>query len=64
MWIEISSCTNDGAVKAAGNNTILKGRKQLIQESLHTFVGTSLLGWLISSTPVFNKISPSPVRYS
>ena len=52
----------DGAVKAAWINTILKGRKQLIQESLHTFVTTSLLGWLINSSPVFNKINPSPVR--
>ena len=30
----------DGTVEAA----ILKGRKQLIQESLHTFVTTSLYG--------------------
>ena len=52
----------DGAVKAAWINTILKGRKQLIQESLHTFVTTSLLGWLINPSPVFNKINPSPVR--
>ena len=27
----------DGVVKAALINVILKGRKQLIQESLHTF---------------------------
>ena len=33
----------DGAVKAAGINTTLKGRKQLIQESLHTFATTFLL---------------------
>ena len=52
----------DVAVKAAWINTILKGRKQLIQESLHTFVTTSLLGWLINPSPVFNKINPSPVR--
>ena len=52
----------DGAVKAAWINTILKGRKQLIQESLHTFVATYLLGWLINSSLVFNKINPSPVR--
>ena len=52
----------DGAVKAAWINTVLKGRKQLIQESLHTFVTTSLLGWLINPSPVFNKINPSPVR--
>ena len=38
----------DGAVKAAWINTILKGRKQLIQESLHTFATTSawLINWL------------------
>ena len=30
----------DGTVEAA----VLKGRKQLIQESLHTFVTTSLYG--------------------
>ena len=51
-----------GAVKVAWNNTILKGRKQLIQESLHTFVTTSLLGWLINPSPAFNKINPSRVR--
>ena len=34
----------DGAVKTASINTVLKGRKQLIQESLPTFVTTSLLG--------------------
>ena len=33
----------DGAVKAARIDTVLKGRKQLIQESLHTFVTTYLL---------------------
>ena len=33
----------DGAVKAAWISTMLKGRKQLIQESLQTFVMTSLL---------------------
>ena len=37
----------DGAVKAGWINTILKGRKQLIQESFHTFVTTSLLCCLI-----------------
>ena len=52
----------DGAVKAAWVNATLKGRKQLIQESLHTFVTTSLLDWLINPSPVFNKINPSPVR--
>ena len=54
----------DGAVKAAWINTILKGRKQLIQESLHTYVMASLLSWLINPRPVFNKISPRPVRQS
>ena len=52
----------DGAVKAVWINTILKGRKQLIQESLHTFVTTLLLGWLINSSPVFTEIIPSPMR--
>ena len=44
----------DGAVKDAWIKTILKGRKQVIQESLHTFTTTSLLGWLINPSPVFN----------
>ena len=48
----------DGTVEAA----ILKGRKQLIQESLHTFVTTSLYGWLINPSPVFNKIISSSLR--
>ena len=52
----------DGAVKATWIKTKLKGRKQLIQESLHTFVTSSLLGWLINPRPVFNKINPNPVR--
>ena len=52
----------DWGVKAAWINTILKGRKQLIQENLQNFVTTSLLGWLINPSPVFNKIDPSPVR--
>ena len=34
----------DGAVKAAWSNAILKGRKQVIQGSLHTFLTASLLG--------------------
>ena len=51
----------DGAVNAAWINTILKGKKQLIQESLHAFVTTSLLGRLINSSPVFNKINLSKV---
>ena len=54
--------TKDGTVKAAWIHTILKVRQQLIQESLHTFVATSLLGWLTNTSPVFNKINPSPVR--
>ena len=32
-----------GAVKAVWTNTLLKGRKQIIQESIYTFVATSLL---------------------
>ena len=60
--ITMHKLPKDGAVKAAWINTILKGRKQLTQESLHAFVTASLLGWLINSSPVFNKISPSPVR--
>ena len=52
----------DGALKAAWINIILKGRKQLIQESLHIFALTFLLGWLINPSPVFNKINLSPVR--
>ena len=52
----------NGAVKAAWISTILKGRKQLIQETLHAFVMTSLPGWLINLSPVFNTINPSPVR--
>ena len=50
----------DGAVKAAWIKTVLNSRKQFIQESRHTFVTTSLLGWLINSSPVFNKINLSP----
>lgn len=34
----------DGAVTAAWINAMLKGRKQVIQESLHTLVTASLLG--------------------
>ena len=34
----------DGAVIAAWINAILKGRKKVIQESLHTFVTASPLG--------------------
>ena len=44
----------DEAVKDAWIKTILKGRKQVIQESLRTFITTPLLGWLISPSPVFN----------
>ena len=60
--IIVHKLPKDGAVKAGWINTILKGRKHLIQESLHTFLTTSLFGWLINSGPVFNKINPSPVR--
>ena len=60
--IIIHKLSKDVAAKAAWINTILKGRKQSIQESLHTFVTTSPLGWLNKSSPVFNKINPSPVR--
>ena len=52
----------DGAVKAAWIITMLRGRKQLIQESLYTFVTASLLGWLIILSSVFNKINPSPTK--
>ena len=45
----------DEAVKAAWINTILKGRKQLIQESLHTSVTTSLLDWLINPSQCLIK---------
>ena len=58
--IIVHKLPKDGAVKAAWINTILKDRKKLIQESLNTFVTTSLLGWLINPSPVFNKINPSP----
>ena len=34
----------DGAVRATWINAILKGKKQVMQESLHTFVMTCLLG--------------------
>ena len=44
--------SKDEAAKNAWINTILKGRKQLIQESLCTFVTTSLLGWWINPSPV------------
>ena len=44
--IIICKLPKDGAVWI---NTILKGRKQLIQESLHTFLTTSLL----NPSPVF-----------
>ena len=50
---------NDESVNAAWINTKLKGRKQLIQEILRTFVTTSLT--LINASPVFNKIIQSPV---
>ena len=51
----------DGAIKAAWINTIPKGRKQLIQGSLHGFVTTSFLSWLINLSQLFNKIYSRPV---
>ena len=60
--IIIHKLPKDEAVKVAWINTIFKGRKQLIQESLHIFVTTALLGWLINPNPMFNKINASPVR--
>ena len=54
----------NGAVKAACINPILKGRKQVIQESFHPFVTESLLGLLVNPNPVFTKINPSPVKWS
>ena len=60
--ISMHKLPKDGAVKAAWINTTLKGRKQLVQESLLLFVTTSLLGWLSNLSPVFNKINPSTVR--
>ena len=61
-YIIMCKLLKDGVVKAAWINATLKGRKQLTQQSLHTFVTVSLLGWLINSSPMFNKISPSAVR--
>ena len=60
--IIMQKLSQDRAVKTAWMKTWFKCRKQLIQESLHTFVTTSLLGWLINPNPVFNKMNPSPVR--
>ena len=54
--------SKDRAVKTAWINTRFKCRKQLIQESLHTFLRTSLFGSLINPSPVFNKMNPSPVK--
>ena len=42
--IILQKLLKDGAVKAAWINATLKGRKQVIQESLPTFVSASLLG--------------------
>ena len=61
QYPELHEKHSNRAIKAAWINTILNDRKQLIQESFHTFVTTSLLGWLINLSPVFNKINPSPV---
>ena len=52
----------DGAVKAVWINSVSEGRKQWIQESLHIFVTTSLLGWSIHPSPVVNKVILNPVR--
>ena len=60
--ITMHKLPKDGAVKAAWISIILKVRKQLIQEILHTFVPTSMLGWFINQSPVLNKINPSPMR--
>ena len=35
--------SNDGVIRAAQINTMLKGRKQVIEKSLHTFVTASCL---------------------
>ena len=53
--IVMHNLPKDEAVKAAWINTILKGRKQLIQESLHTSVTTSLLDWLINPSQCLIK---------
>ena len=50
----------DRAVKAARTNAILKGRKQVIQESLHT--SYFIPSWLINPSPVLNKTNLRPVR--
>ena len=44
--MELSPCTNyqRWSVKAAWVNVMLEGRKQVIQENLHTFVAASVLG--------------------
>ena len=60
--IIMQKLSKNRAVKAAWINTKSECRKQLIQENFHTFVTTSLLGWLINPNPVFNKVNPSPVR--
>ena len=60
--IMIHKLPKDEAVKFSWINTRLKCRKQQIQEILHIFVTTYLLGPLINPSPVFNKLNPSPVR--
>ena len=45
-YIIMYKSLNDGAVRAAWINTILKSRKQVIQESFHTFVTASLFGYV------------------
>ena len=54
--------SKDRVVKIAWIKTRFKCRKQLIQESIHTFVTMSLLGWIMNPSPVFNKVNTSPVR--
>ena len=59
--IILQKLSKDRAVKTAWVNTRFKRRKNLSQESLHTFITTSLFGWLINLSPVFyNKMNPSP----
>ena len=43
-YIIMHKLPKDGAVKAASINAVLKDRKQVIQESFHTFVTASLFG--------------------
>ena len=59
--IILQKLSKDRAVKTAWVNTRFKRRKNVSQESLHTFIATSLFGWLINLSPVFyNKMNSSP----